>query len=510
MVYYLFVKTLISYLTMQLSIEQTQALERFKAGENLFITGPGGTGKTKLIRDLVDYASSSGLSYQVCALTGCAALLLQVNARTLHSWSGIKLARGTKEEVVAAVLRNKRVVKEWRRTGILIVDEVSMMSLKVFEIIEAIGRGARKSSTPFGGMQVVFSGDFFQLPPVGTYGEPETERFCFESAIWFRVFPRKNHIELTTLFRQTDPIYQEILLQIRRGELSDANKAILHSRILPPAEVNGVIATKLFPIRAKADHLNTTMFHRLKEPEYVFAYDKKTQCRAYLESGKPIGVADLVKGDALSGQEIEYEVQQLLSGSQCLPEISLKRGSAVMCTVNIDMDAGICNGAQGVVIDIRAAGGKNTTPLPVVRFANGLVRTIGIHYWQSEEYPTIAIGQIPLCLAWALTIHKIQGATLSMAEMDLGATIFECGQTYVALSRVRSLEGLYLSAFHAQRIRVNETVLAFYDSFIESNGLLPEMEAVGAVDSSISTDPIITPMNIYTLEDMKGYKRVRL
>ena len=131
-----------------------------------------------------------------------------------------------------------------------------------------------------------------------------------------------------------------------------------------------------------------------------------------------------------------------------------------MCIVNLDIENGICNGSQGIVIDI-----IETTPhpIPVVKFSNGLIKKMAPHYWQSEEYPTIAIGQFPLCLAWALTIHKIQGATLEMAEMDIGQSIFEYGQTYVALSRIKSLNGLYLSEFHPYKIKANPKVKEYYD-----------------------------------------------
>ena len=130
-----------------------------------------------------------------------------------------------------------------------------------------------------------------------------------------------------------------------------------------------------------------------------------------------------------------------------------------MCCVNLDMDNQICNGAQGIITDIVEDG---LYPAVVVKFSNGIVKRIIPHFWQSEEYPTIAVGQYPLILAWALTIHKIQGATMKLAEIDIGSSIFEYGQTYVALSRIQSLDGLYLSAFHPQKIRANPLVVEFY------------------------------------------------
>jgi hypothetical protein len=157
-----------------------------------------------------------------------------------------------------------------------------------------------------------------------------------------------------------------------------------------------------------------------------------------------------------------------------------------MCTANIDMEAGICNGSQGIVVDFvqvamtkspldEGAANPNadaavpdsvtTDVIPLVRFANGLVRRMGVFHRQSEDYPTIVVSQIPLRLAWALTIHKIQGATLDMADIDIGKSVFECGQSYVALSRVKSLDGLYLSNFDPAKITVNPLVTEFYASF---------------------------------------------
>lgn len=452
----------------KLSPEQQYAFEKFKQKENLFITGPGGTGKTKLIEYLVKHGKSTGQVVQVCAMTGCATILLNNNARTLHSWSGIRLAKGSKHLVIGNVLKNKSACAAWRKVKILIIDEVSMMSLKIFEILEETARITRKNSLPFGGIQVIFTGDFYQLPPVGNAGEPETEMFCFESPSWTRIFTKSNHIELRTIFRQSDPKYKEILLQIRTATLSEENKRILQGyvkREFDPAQHNGCIPTKLFPTRAKTDYLNNSMFARLEGPEIVFTCDKKTTCRTYLETNAAISSEYLSKGAYMSSQEIEYETQQLMSNSSFQETMSLKVGAIVMCTVNLDMDQGICNGSQGIIIDISNTG-PSSSPSPVVRFTNGITKTIAMQYRQSEEYPTIAVGQIPLCLAWALTIHKIQGATLAMADIDVGGQIFEFGQTYVALSRVQSLEGLYLTAFHAQRIKANERVTAFYRTMI--------------------------------------------
>ena len=490
-----------------LSPEQKIAYHKYCQGANLFITGPGGTGKTRLIKNFVDFSNSVNNSVAVCAMTGCAAILLNCNARTLHSWSGIKLAKGPKDKIISAVLNNRNSMKTWRRAKVLILDEVSMLSKKIFEIIEELARLVRRSSSPFGGLQVVFTGDFYQLPPVGTDGEPDTERFCFESPIWKNVFKMENHIELKTIFRQTDPLYIDILMQIRRGELNEDKKKILQSyvnRVYDPAKHNDCIPTKLFPLRSKADYVNTMMFSKIKEKEFVFEATRCSDCRTNLDSNKALSIEMLTKCSGLSSTEMGYEFDQLLNNTACAQMLRLKKGAAVMCTVNLDMDQSICNGSQGVVLNIIENG---PTTLVIVKFSNGVVKTISPHFWQSEEYATLAVGQYPLCLAWALTIHKIQGATLEMAEIDIGQSVFEYGQTYVALSRIQSLNGLYLSAFHAQKIMANSVVKGFYSSIqnFVSSSQTPTISSPDFIRSptmllhnisgSLQTAEIVTPVN---------------
>jgi ATP-dependent DNA helicase PIF1 len=209
------------------------------------------------------------------------------------------------------------------------------------------------------------------------------------------------------------------------------------------------------------DYLNASMFAKIDEDEYEFEHSVLTNCRTHSDSGKPISVEHILKCQKMTQQEREYEIENLLNNTPCVKLLRMKRGASVLCTVNIDMDNEICNGSQGIVLDIYE---KEETTIIVVKFSNGLIRHIGPHLWQSEEYPMISIKQYPLCLAWALTIHKIQGATLALAEIDIGQSIFEYGQSYVALSRVKSLDGLYLSAFQPERIRANPKVVEFYNN----------------------------------------------
>jgi ATP-dependent DNA helicase PIF1 len=218
------------------------------------------------------------------------------------------------------------------------------------------------------------------------------------------------------------------------------------------------------------------MFSKLQEKEHLFIAIRKTDCYTQIDSGKPLSVEMRQRSSRLSTQEIEYELDQMVNNSPCVTTLRLKTGCAVMCTINLDMDNGICNGSQGVITDMVEE--TNGNIVPVVQFSNGITKNIQLHFWQSEDFPSLAIGQYPLCLAWALTIHKIQGATLDMAEIDIGQSIFEYGQTYVALSRVQSLDGLYLSDFQSHRIAANPSVHEFYNhipplDMIQANARVP-------------------------------------
>jgi ATP-dependent DNA helicase PIF1 len=256
-------------------------------------------------------------------------------------------------------------------------------------------------------------------------------------------------------------------MQVRKGKIDEESKDLLKQYLNRSYDVeknNGCIPTKLFAIRSKVDYVNNQMFAKLQEKEHVLGYVFKTDCLTYLESGKIIPPELISRCNGLSIVDKEMELENILNNSQCNKILRLKKGAAVMCTINLDMDNGICNGSQGIVIDIIE---KNTIVTPIVKFSNGLIKAISPHFWQSEDYPILAVGQYPLCLAWALTIHKIQGATLNMAEIDIGSSIFEYGQTYVALSRIQSLEGLYLSAFQPEKIRTNPIVIEFYKNIRE-------------------------------------------
>ena len=186
-----------------LSQEQKYAFSLYRKRKNVFISGPGGTGKTRLIEYIVKDCIVQRRYAQVCAMTGCATLLLPklCNARTVHSWSGIRLCKGESDKIITNVLKYKKNKDAWKKIDILIIDEVSMMSKKIFEVLNEIGQRVRYNNQPFGGIQLVFLGDFYQLPPVGTHEDSDTEKFCFESSLWSNIFPKEHVILLKTICR---------------------------------------------------------------------------------------------------------------------------------------------------------------------------------------------------------------------------------------------------------------------------------------------------------------------
>ena len=431
----------------ELSEQQQCVFDKYLLRQNIFITGPGGSGKSSLIKYIYEDAIRSGRNIYVTALTGCAAVLLNCKAKTLHSWAGIGLGNAEADFIVEKIERNRFKKKVWRETDILIVDEVSMMSLKLFELINLVGKEVRKSNRPFGGIQVIFSGDFYQLPPVATNKDNlEDSQFCFESELWCILFEPSNQIALKKIFRQKDEVYATILNQIREGKLKRKSFETLMKyvgRIVP--EDSLIMPTKIFPTRSKVEQINSKEMDKLSGDVHTFELKK---------------LSDLSdKKQYYTLEEKEQEWKYLANNLMCESVINLKVGSQVMCIVNMELDDGLmlCNGSQGIVTGFA---GSSAIFVKFTELPNEI--PLMVHTWASERCPGLGVSQLPIILAWAITIHKSQGASLDMAEIDVGSDIFECGQTYVALSRVRSLEGLFLKSFDISKILINKKVQEFY------------------------------------------------
>ncbi len=443
-----------------LSEKQKHAIDLFKLNRNIFITGPGGSGKSFLIKTMVDICKKTDKNVQVCAMTGCAALLLDCGAKTVHSWGGIGLAKEPNHVIATSIDLNGRKKKNWRRVDVLIIDEVSMMSKKIFELIDLIAKKVRKNGLPFGGIQVVFSGDFFQLPPVKNNKEQDIDSslFCFESPLWNTSFQPNCQIEFTEIFRQKDKLYAKILNQIRKGKMSSNSIRILSERVgCCPDEESVIKPTILLPIKAMVEKINNTELEKLTGETVEYNLE--------ICNDQEMVLSDKERQQLIStpASVLQKEKENLLKSVNCENIINFKIGCQVMCTVNLDLDSEfpICNGSLGIVTGFS---GK----LPMVKFNNGAELTIHKHIWKSDNIPGVGVRQIPLVLAWAITIHKSQGSTLDLAEIDVGNNIFEAGQTYVALSRVKELNGLFLKSFNPGKILINKKVKDFYNRLNEN------------------------------------------
>ena len=432
---------------------QQKAIDKYINKENIFITGPGGSGKSAVIRKIVEHADKTGVRYQVCGLTGCASVLLKCGAKTLHSWSGIGLGKGAIEIVSHKVAANKYKRNNWRNVDLLIIDEVSMMSEHLIELLDMTAKKCRKNNKLFGGLQVIFSGDFYQLAPVGDRDDESkrTHNFCFESPIFDQLFPNDNKICFDEIFRQTDNTYTKILNQIRVGKISKKSIKTLTERVGKKYTGTDIKPTRIYPLKRLVNRLNSTSMEKLNTVEKKFKIE-----------AAPLPDMESFKALNITPDQIKSEIEYLKNNVNCDKTLVLKKGAQVMCIVNIEVDgssASICNGSQGIVEDF-----DSITGYPIVKFRNGITRLMKPHSWESELYPNVSVLQVPLILAWAITIHKAQGASIELAEIDVGNSVFACGQTYVALSRVVSLDGLYLTSFNYRKIKVSSKVKKFYSN----------------------------------------------
>jgi ATP-dependent DNA helicase PIF1 len=416
-----------------LSREQKEAFDAILEGESIFLTGPGGTGKSFLIQTIMEEIPKlTGKTIAVTAMTGCAALLIGKSAKTLHGWAGIGLGRGTAQSLSQNIRKIPPLAKRWRETNILIIDEVSMLTPLLLETLDEIAKILRRSQRPFGGMQIIFAGDFLQLPPIS---KDKVTRFAFESPVWTSLVKRT--IQLKQIFRQKDTTFQTILDEARKGSLSKDSLSILETRINQDYKKEKIQPTILFTRRVDVEEINTS--HLDKLPGILQTYNVKTEPSEHSRS-EVIATSEKMDKDGM------YE-----------PILILKEGAQVMLVANLDIKNGLCNGSRGVVV-----GFQETTNWPIVEFKTER-RVIQPYTWESDHKPPIVRSQIPLRLAYALTIHKSQGATLDCALIDIGPSVFEYGQAYVALSRVRNLEGLFLFDICPRAFRAHPLVKSFYD-----------------------------------------------
>ena len=476
-----------------LSEEQSRALALAKEGKSLLITGPGGTGKTFLIREIVKELKGVFKIVGVSALTGAAAsLMTDLGARTLHSWAGMSAKDLTIEQRIKQVMKRKECVQRWTDTDTLIIDEVSMLTPRMALELDIIGRRVRSKclalpqakEKPFGGLQIIFVGDFFQLPPIVPRGSKKT--FIFEVLPEEKergVVPpfasvirsKKQVIVLRKNYRQTsDPVFQEILDNIRYGRVTGRAMAVLRDRVRVPPE-GDLKPTRILPTRVQVDMVNREEMKKLNvSTEYKYEPDTMEKQIIY-EAGEEAGGVDLdpvpswkkldrkprmrldpedddpVKNP--SGLTEQRAIDEADKSGRYDPSLTLRIGAQVMITANLDVEKGIANGTRGVVRELSPNSVK-------ISLKDGTMYKVRKFTFETA-HSKIGRKQIPLILAWAITIHKSQGQTIDYAEIDLGTRIFANGQAYVALSRVRSLEGLFIRSFTRSAIRTSPEVLAF-------------------------------------------------
>ncbi len=403
---------------------QSEALIILKTGANVFLTGEPGSGKTHTINEYVQYLHAHGIDPAITASTGIAAT--HIHGQTIHSWSGIGIKKFLSPYELDTIASNEHVIRRVRKTTVLIIDEVSMLDAATLDAVDQVCREVRQTAEPFGGIQVILVGDFFQLPPV-TRGD-EKPSFAFRAKAWKSMSPLVCY--LTEQYRQDDDAFLALLAAIRRGDWDGTHIGLLEDRMVTEDLImsDGAELTKLFAHNADVDTINTRALGSIDAPTNRYTMSDK---------GSAGLVAALKKG-CLSPEVLE-----------------LKIGAIVMCTKN-NQQKGYVNGTLGTV-----TGFESSTKYPIIRTHHGDEITIEPADWAVEDNGKVKamITQLPLRLAWAITIHKSQGMSLDSALMDL-RQVFEYGQGYVALSRVRSLSGLHLAGWNEQTFMVHPEVLA--------------------------------------------------
>ncbi len=396
----------------------------------MFLTGEPGSGKTHTVNAYIRYLREHNIQPSITASTGIAAT--HVGGMTIHSWSGIGIKRALSEYDLDAMASNEGLVKRLSTARVLIIDEISMLDGTILGMVETVTRTLRHKHEPFGGLQVIFVGDFFQLPPIADRASGVRAQFCFESLAWRTANPIVSY--LSEQHRQEDTAFLSTLGAIRRGELEDSVFEYLGERQVRAGE-HPTDIPQLYTHNVDVDKKNTEELAKIETEEKVFLMNTK---------GTSTRVEQLIKG-CLSPQELV-----------------LKEGASVMFTKN-SFDAGYVNGTLGTIIGFDEDNG-----FPIVETQSGEHIVALPSEWAVDDSGKVlaTISQVPLRLAWAITVHKSQGMSLDAATMDLSRA-FEYGQGYVALSRVRTFSGLHILGINQRAFEVHPLVLDRDQSFRE-------------------------------------------
>jgi ATP-dependent DNA helicase PIF1 len=424
--------------TLDLSFQQQEIINQFNQGCNLFITGGAGTGKSYLLNYLKRNYNKSGLA--VTASTGIAAV--NIGGSTIHSWAGIGLGNLPADQIISNLGSHKfsKLRKKIRLTNILAIDEISMIPAQTFELLDKVFKSVRENNLPFGSLQLALFGDFLQLPPVNNYNN-KTE-FCFKSQVWQEL--NLTTVILEKIFRQNDQKFIKILNNLRFGKIDEEDIELLTSRI----NINDssiIKPTLLTTHNHKVEQINQLELKKIPQEEVI---------HSATYAGNP--------------DKIEFLRKNCLASEH----LKLKVGAQVMMIKNTYQKDEIINGSLGIIRDF-----SPKKLYPIVEFANNKILTIAPSEWNIEKFDEekremiieASLTQIPLILAWAMTIHKSQGLTLDKINCDL-SQVFSPAQIYVALSRTRSLNSVFLTALNFNKISADPEALNFYKSYLKGRG----------------------------------------
>ena len=387
-------------------MKQSTALNILKSGHNVFLTGSAGAGKTYTLNQYIHYLRARKVPVAITASTGIAAT--HMNGMTIHTWSGIGIKDSLDDDDLTWMFERKYLRNQIDKAEVLIIDE--MLHGKQLDMVNQVLKFFKQNNAPFGGLQVVVAGDFFQLPPVSKNKESNRDKFCFMSAAWQEA--KFNICYLTEQHRQQDNVLNQILNQIRGQNVSEQSIQQLQATRNQALEAD---ITRLFTHNVDVEQINQRHLASLDRDEKVF-------------------IAEVKGNDKL--------LQTLTANVRAPEKLVLKMGAKVMFVKN-NMENGYINGTLGEIVGFVDEQGQ---VLPKVKLRDGMRLIVAPETWSIDSDSGKALAsysQIPLCLAWAITVHKSQGMTLEAAEMDLSQT-FEKGQGYVALSRLKSLDGLRL------------------------------------------------------------------
>jgi len=407
---------------------QKNAYELIKDGYNVFITGSSGTGKSSIIKKIVKDNKSNYYNKNIVVTSTTGASAIIIGGVTIHSYLGIGLGKDELYKLYNKIIKKKWIMKRWLDIEILVIDEVSMLSHLLFDKIEELARLIRDSEEPFGGIQLVITGDWCQLPCVNS------DKFCFEAKSWDRCIQKVVYLE--KIIRQNNIEFQRCLNKIRVGNIDEEVIKILESRIGKKLENDSnILPTKLFSLRSNVSYINDIELDKL-------AIDG----RQFNEYKPQIRILDDSKRKTMENIQRQSKITP----------IQLCVGAQVMLSINLDFENKLINGSRGIVT-------KFVGDLPSVKFINGLERVIDFckikNYIDNQIIGYITY--IPLKVAFAISIHSCQGSTLDYVEIDL-SNIFEYGQAYVALSRIKNIDGLSITNLKPNLIKAHPKAIEYY------------------------------------------------